>query len=112
MQKKFGHNLARERQKFVHNLVRKRLNIGHTFTCERQKFGHNPAGERNELGAQFCGRSMKTWAQIGKHFSVQPSENTKTACTNLYLFSNLITIRAGRYVNQARRKGIRAGRKM
>ena len=49
---------------------------------ERPQFGHNPARERNEVWAQFCGRLMKTWAQIYKQlqaFLQQLSENTKAA---------------------------------
>ena len=44
--------------------------IGHNRACERPKFGHNPTRERNEVWAQFCGRSMKTWAKTCKHFTV------------------------------------------
>ena len=32
--------------------------------CKYPKFGHNRARERNKIWAQFCGRSMNTWAQI------------------------------------------------
>ena len=82
--KEIGHSLARERPKFGHNLVRERHIIGHSLEREWPKFGRNPAHERNEVWAQFCGRSMKTWAQICKHFTsiFKPlSENTKTAVT-------------------------------
>ena len=69
--KEIGHNLAREQHKIGHNLVRKRHKIGHSLELERlsegPKFGHNPAHEQNEIWAQFCRRSMKTWAQICKH---------------------------------------------
>ena len=71
---------------------------------ERPKFGHNPARERNEVWVQFCGRLMKTWAQIYKQlqaFLQQLSENTKTA-----IFFNS----GRRYVNQAECKTVRAGR--
>ena len=46
-----------------------RMTKSGTFTRERPKFGHNSARERNEAWAQFCGRSMKTWEQICKHFT-------------------------------------------
>ena len=79
-----GHNLARERPKFGHILVRKRQKIGHSlererpFTRERPKFKHTPTREGHKIWAQFCGRSMKTCAQICKHCTVhQLSENTK-----------------------------------
>ena len=51
--KEIGHNLARERPKFGHNLVRKRHKIFYARTTK----------------IWFCGRLMKTWAQICKHFT-------------------------------------------
>ena len=78
--------------KFEHNLVRKQQKIGHSLECEGPKFGYNPAREPNKIWAQFCGRSMKTWAQI--------------CLKTQFLFS----IRAGRHVNRAGRKGVRARR--
>ena len=75
--KEIGHILAHKQPKFGHNLVRKRHNRAQfrarmnkfTFTHERRKFGHNPARKGNKVWAQFCGRSMKTWVQICKHFT-------------------------------------------
>ena len=71
-------------------------------------------------GAQFCGRSMKTWTQICKHFTsifTPPSENTKTAITFFYYIKklNLNTffcfLNLGRALyNRAGRKTVRAGR--
>ena len=59
--------------------------IWHNLAREQPKFGHNlERDERNEVWAQFCGRSMKTWAQICKHFTsifTPLSANTKTAIT-------------------------------
>ena len=76
---------ARVRLFSVHPTVRARVDVsvpaglgkgqgaketGKNLARERPKFGHSPARERNEVRAQFCGRSMKTWAQIckQKHF--------------------------------------------
>ena len=58
--------------------------IGHNLARERPKFGHNPACKRNEICAQFCGRSMKTWAQICKHCTM--SENTETEIIYVKIF--------------------------
>ena len=85
------------------------------FTRQRPKFGHNPARERNEVRAQFCGRSMKTWVQIYKHFYIgclQTQQqlhfvNGKTKLKNKNIY---ILIRAGRCVDRAGRKTVRAGR--
>ena len=83
--------------------------IGHNLARKRPKFGHNPACERSQIRAQFCGRSMKTWAQICKHCTVhQLSENTKTEI--IYYVKRKIQILAGRYINWAGRKTVRAGR--
>ena len=95
---------------------------GHNPARERPKVGHSIVSERNEIWAQFCGRSIKTWAQIYKQFAVHPlseNENAKTAviCKKgghfyiLFLVTNLMTVRAGCYVNRAGRKGVRAGHK-
>ena len=66
----------RKQQKIGHSLERER-----TFTRECPKFGHDPAHERNKIWVQFCERSMKTWAQICKHYTMYlrftMSENTK-----------------------------------
>ena len=51
--KEIGHNLARERPEFGHNLVRKRHKIFYVRTIK----------------IWSCGRLMKTWAQICKHFT-------------------------------------------
>ena len=51
--KEIGHNLARERPKFGHNLVRKRHKIFYAWTTK----------------IWSCGRLMKIWAQICKHFT-------------------------------------------
>ena len=56
--------------------------IWRNLARERPKFAHDPAPERNQVWAQFCGRSMKTRAQICKYCTVHLlSENTKTAST-------------------------------
>ena len=52
--KEIGHNLACERPKFGHNLVRKRHKIFYAWTTKK---------------IWSCGRLMKTWAQICKHFT-------------------------------------------
>ena len=104
--KEIGHNLAREQPKFGLNLVRERHIIGHSLERELPKFGRNPGHERNEVWAQFCGRSMKTWAQICKHFTsifTPLSENTKTAIT-------FFLIRAGRcIIGQGARQYVEQG---
>ena len=52
---------------------------------------------------------MKTWAQICKHCTVhQLSENKNI---NYVKLKKNVSIRAGRYINQAGCKGVRAGRK-
>ena len=51
--KEIGHNLARDRPQFWHNLVRKRHKIFYAWTTK----------------IWSCGRLMKTWAQICKHFT-------------------------------------------
>ena len=82
--------------------MRKRQKIGHKrpsraqfFTRERPKLEHNPA----------CGRSMKTWAQLCKHFTVhQASENTKS--NYMYKFND----KSGRTLcKSGRAHGIQAG---
>ena len=112
--KEIGHNLAREQPKFGHNLVRKRHKIGHslerltTFTRERPKFGHNPACEPNEVWVQFCGRSMKTWAQICKYFCIGCLTTQKQQLH--FVKKKNCFIREGRCVDRAMCKTVRAGR--
>ena len=58
--------------------------IGHNLTRERHKIGAQFSAQTTQNRAQFCGRLMKTWAQICKHvqtFLHQLSENRKTANT-------------------------------
>ena len=105
--KEIGHNLAREKPKFGHNLVSERHKIGHSLEREWPKFSRNPAHERNEVWAQFCGRSMKTWAQICKHFTsifTSLSENTKQ---QLHFVNNIFFF----FSNSGRALYNRAGRK-
>ena len=87
---------------------------------KRAQFRARTSNDQNlhtiqHVNEKRSGRSMKTWAKICKHFTVhQPSENTNSSyiCTNFYFITNPMTILAGRYVNRAGHKGIRAERKI
>ena len=73
------HNLARERQKIGHSSERERPSRVH-FYVWTIKIRAQSSTQRNDIWAQFCGRSMKTWAQICKQFTVHRlSENTKNS---------------------------------
>ena len=72
--KEIGHNLARERPKFGHNSVRKRrtksgavLSANDQVTLLRVNDQNSVTIQQSKLG---LGKSMKTWAQICKHFYI------------------------------------------
>ena len=67
--KEIGHNLARERQKIGHSKECARPSRTQFYASNDQNLAQTSTRTKRDL-AQFCGRSMKTWAQICKHFTV------------------------------------------
>ena len=105
-------NLARKSTKRDAKGNRNRAQSGARAT----KIRHNLVHKRNEIWAQFCGQSMKTWAQIPQAFYSSSAVCLKTQKQRLYytnfnFVTNLMSIRAGRYVNRAGGKGVMAGHK-